>query len=404
VAKAKRRGGPRPRSVNTPADHQQSSFKWVDPLPEPIEVDFPFNLTAKKDYGIRFEVDPLLPDTISEPYIEALEGLMFRTDQKPEVQEDLKKGLKAQAAFACAKKLFSTLDPVDASALQPLKAVWYDDAEIPTTMSRLVDSIGNFDSQLGGCKYRHPRTTFMRWMSLGLKYAGDLGSHESLAGLDAEIHRTVWDDDEGLAIVHDRANSEMRSLREATHDLTISGTKFKCSLPDPAEATSAEISPFPENVKHQWLNTKRCMALKKEDLIANASISASPIPIDASTFLDATVGLVARSTSLDIASLKASYEAFRINYTKRVAPHLKAYFRLSPMPKGNRGYSSQLITGEKYALRSPLPQSDADLANGFILNALRSIEIVPEYVSYSKITRSNAAASVAAKSLSDLAH
>jgi hypothetical protein len=401
VANAKRRGGPRPKSVNTPSGTTSKTFKWVEPLTEPLEVDFPFNFQPSRDYAVKFETDYLLPDTISAPYEEALDGLMFRTNQREDLKEDLKAGLKGQSFFKCARKLYGTLPDASKSRLQPLKSIWYDGASLPTTMTRLIDVVGDFPSQLGHCGHKFPETTFLRWVATGLIRSQTLSEVADPGENDGFPHEWIWPNEESIELIRLRAEEKMSSMRTITHELNIGGTKLTASLPEYSGA--AHVEAFPEDVRRVWLRSGLCSKITVDNLKTNRTPVGTDPAIDLTSLLQ-SIGLAKAPNRFSVSELKVAFNVFQRNYSRRARPHLSAYFNLSESPHGDTGYAAQLIRSEEFNISSPFPQSDADLACGFILNPLKSIEIDPNFITYTRKGRSNVSANVASKSLTSLDH
>jgi hypothetical protein len=212
VQNAKRRGGIRPKSVNTPRDSKSSSFRWIDPLPVPVSVDTDFAPFHEMEYSGEFELKPDFPSVVAEPFKAALDGLVFRTTGDTTLANAMSPEIEAMTYIKTAQKMYGTMTPDVVSRVQPLKGVHYDDHEFIDGALKLVDMVGNFETKLGKFRIKHQETTFRRLVVSGLSRS--LVASKTLALPDDVSPETlIWPGEESVQIIHELANEQMALLR-----------------------------------------------------------------------------------------------------------------------------------------------------------------------------------------------
>jgi hypothetical protein len=409
LAKMKRRGGPRPKSKNTPrSTAPPSELRWVEPLAEPVNFPSMLEPFHFHEFAAEFELDPSLPETISNPHVEALEGLVFRTTGDDELVQTISPALTAQAHFKCARKLYGTLTDDAKSQLQPLKSIWYDDAEVPVSMAKLIDVIGNMDTKLGKFMVSHQRTLFLRWVAKGLTTAVDFIEGIAPGENDGDPESWVWEEPDSVKLIRDRANTVIRDLRDVTHHLTIPGQDDRqvilaASLPEYTEDSYPMTDHFDEEVREHWRRASLCLNVTISNIEENTTPVGTPPTVDLTTLLNA-VHLFRRPDTYSMRAMRDQFIEFQSKYARLAKPHISAYFKMTFSPVGKEGSSAQLATSTDTYVESMLPLPDADRAMGFLLSPLRSIRFNPNIRAYSKKNKRAQTSVIISDDLKDIAH
>jgi hypothetical protein len=407
VTNAKRRGGARPKSQNTPSESVSKSFKWVEPLPQPVQVDVGFEFNQTVEVPLRFEIDYLLPSTIASPYQEILSGTVYRDDGSQQLLATLLPALEALTYFKCAQKLYATMTPDAQSRVQTLKGVFYDTMPIPTTMSRLIDSIGNFKTSFGEARLSHQVTTFLRFVAKGLSVGEDLSEIAEIGEDDGEPEQFLWKNSESLEIIKDQVAAELEEIMATNHELTVfdgDGQEFiLCARLPEWDNNYSAAEAFPEDARDRWRTLSICKLLNQNHF-DNAALPAGTPPTWDLQRLLSEIHLAVAPAAYSLPLMKEAFIMFQTRYNQRCRMHIDAYFTTCEPVKGSSGYASQLVTATETTLDTMFPLSDADAVTGFILSPLKSIDFKSNYMSYSRRPRKAAASDVAFQATKNVAH
>jgi hypothetical protein len=455
VQNAKRRGGIRPKSVNTPRDSKSSSIKWIEPLPQPVSVDTDFAPFHEMEYSGLFELKPDFPSTVAEPFNAALDGLVYRTTGDTTLATAIKPELEAMTYIKTAQKMYGTMTQDVVSRVQPLKAVHYDDHEFIDGALKLIDMVGNFESRLGKFRLKYQEIAFRRLIVCGLNKSLVAAPALALpAGLDPE--KLIWPGEESIQLIHELANEQMALLRKRDYRIRINmdtltptssgsgepssvttttavspkqpdtvsvtsddstdsdfdpiqgpvGKKdivIHCSFPSYSLLNRQHVGRFPPADVLRWMRLGILLQVQSSHLATDTTPPNTPANVDLGTLLG-TIGLSWWNVAAQDTVVRNALVDFQVNYTNKVQPHMRAYFKLSTAVKGETGYAAQLVETKPTKVSAPFELSDADMAAGFLTNPNLSCTFTPVISAYSKVNYRAARAKHAADGLQSIAH
>jgi hypothetical protein len=296
----------------------------------------------------------------------------------------------------------------DAKAqIQPLKGVFYDTMPIPTTMSRLIDCIGNFKTSFGDARLSYQVTTFLRFVASGLNIGDALSEITEIGDNDGEPEDFLWKNHESLEIIRDAVAAELEDIMSVSHDLIVfdgDGQQLNlCARLPEWDNNFAATLPFPMNVRERWRILSVCKLLNLNHF-DNAELPAgSPPGWDLQRLLS-EIGLAKAPAVYSQQLMREAFIMFQTHFNQRCKMHFDAYFTTCEPVKGSSGYASQLVKSTETQLDTMFPLSDADAVTGFILNPLKSLKFDSKYLSYSKRPRKAASSDVAFQAMKNVAH
>lgn len=383
----KTRLGPRPRTKNSPVPEKpRLNHCWVDPLPDvpPIDAldmeEIPDSIPAAT-----VELEPTLPQTIAESHCAFVVTAAQNTDLTATQALRVSNKLNAITHYKCARQLYSAMTEPDKSICQPLKAVYYDTAEIPLHLGAAISIIGNFDSKIGRVEVLNAPTLFRRWILQGLCVDPDVSLREE------HPLSAVWRDLDGkkmidrLAIerINDRATvdfirNDVHTSFAPIHRAPDHRTYFDW-IPDdhPHSEELRDLTALVMQSKEQWLSNQPL----EHGRDSNAAVRRLGLH-----FSDATDSI-----------LREHFTSAMHDHIAGTQVHFKILFKLGPAPQGSRGFGAQLVKSTDNQARYQLPLSDADRAIGFLYSPCANFTINPSFVAYSRRRRTDGTADFAAR-------
>lgn len=375
---AQRRKENRPKIGSMPRERTEEATKlqWVEPLAVPKMVTIEMQQIPHSVPAISFELNTDLPSNIVEPSTRILRQALDRTNLPEEDIVSAVSALEAQTYFKAARQLYSALNPDEKATLQPLKAVFYDDAQLPLTISSGLSMIGHFESKMGTAEIKYAMLLFKQWIYNGLCRVPESGLVPEGEDMPNAV---LFKDKFSMQYMKDLIKEEFKRRHDTViMRLQIAEIEVLASLPDLTNIDYASISDlYPDHdvlrALHRIMN---CTQMQWD----TQTIDGIP---NAFTILYQVFGNITFS-DIDIPMMRDLFEDFSASWRTDYKKHIQAVFNLAPTPTSGRGYAAQLIEAHELSTECKLPVSNTDLSIGYVYNPCKRMILNPIFKAYSR--------------------
>jgi len=388
---AQRRRNNRPKEGSKPRESvENTGLRWAEPSEHPRQINFNLSELKSADPAIFIELKSNLPRTISESSENVLEQALMRTNLDHVAVENTVTALRSQTYFKAARQLYSTLHSEEKAKGQPLKAVYYDDAALPSTIASGLSMIGHFDSRLGPADIVHAPVLFRNWIEKGIQA-------DPITNENENDEYYVFNDNESHSFVKSKIRAEFSRRHDEPFNLRVGERVVRVTLPllGNGEVRDDIVEDYPDH--HELLAMYDVLNCTEQQW-ANQDI---PINRDAFTTVYRVLNLVYNiKTPQD---QRIQFEDFCMRWRTRYKKHIELVFSMSPAPNTSSGYASQIVSSTELNGTTPLPLADSDAALGFVYDPCLSVTVNPKFSLYSTRKRETARADYAAQDLTKFA-
>jgi len=396
---AKRRLNNRPRTKNSSSPPKATETRWIDPLPHvnPINADLTQNVVSLPSG--EFEIDFDLPRRIAQPFADAFRSVSQRTIENIEVVTRASTKIEALGFYKAAKQLYSTMTDPEKGINQPLKIVYYDSSQVPTSMAAALSMIGHLDTKFGKFYLRNASTLFKRWIVNGLYIDPDSDLPD-----DIPASAMVWNDHDGYNLIRRLVLNRVNDLRQNVYNIIIGEVPLRYSIP--AFTDTTDVVDYYNNILPDREFTEELRDLVSLYTLTRTNWvtgnAAFPNGRDQVAAL-ARIGLVIAPETHADRNLRSEFEVCMASYMTSDSMHVSGLFNMTDSPSGQNGFAAQLVQATNNQASTTLPISDNDMSFGFAFNPLSDFSFSPRIVAYSKTSQEQAAAAIAQRDLRSIA-
>jgi hypothetical protein len=331
------------------------------------------------------ELEPTLPQTIAESHCAFVVTAAQNTDLTAAQAMRVSSKLSAITHFKCARQLYSAMTEPDKSNCQPLKAIYYDTAEVPVHIGAAISIIGNFDSKIGRVEISHAPTLFRRWILKGLCIDPDVRVN------DEDPLQAIWRDPDGKKLIDKLATNRINELATVDFIRNDVHTSFAPLFRAPDPQTYFEW--IPDDHPHS-LVLRDLTALVMQD--RSQWLSGAPLEHGRDSHA-AVRHLGLHFNGMTDSMLREHFTSAMHDHIAGTLVHFRILFKLGPAPQGSRGFAAQLVSSKENQATYQLPLSDADRAIGFLYSPCSKFEMNPSFIAYSRRRRTDGTADFAAR-------
>jgi hypothetical protein len=361
---------------------------WIDPLPQ-VDVIHPLGLEPNPEAipAGEIDLDFGLPETIGQPFTAVINSVGDRIQLEETERDVLSDRLLSLSFFKAARQLYSTMQDHEKAANQPLKAVYYDETDIPLHMAGALSIIGHMETKVGAVHVRDAGVLFKRWIARGLNI-------EDSTSFPGDCSNLIWLDRESFKCVQRKARETIDRLVKQTYTVTTEDAEYTVSMP---QLVSQDLSDYRNQINNQVPNAddlRHCVdALRatyrqyRDDDLPDGTARADIFD---------SLGFRLDDTHFSISAMREGFEEFISTYTTDAKWRIESIFKTGPPPAGSSGYGAQTVSsGTGNSANWKFPLSDADVNIGYLFSPARDFQLNPRLVGYSRRARSAASAAFA---------
>jgi len=399
---AKPRKNYRPKSKNgnppTPPQDSQGKIIFAEPdlhAPPLSEVKIErLKYVATPNAG-EITLKIRLPLTIVDPFQDLVDQVAHRNLYFDPQMIQARTLLTAQAFFKAARQLYATMEPVDMSVLQPLKSVYYDNAEVPEKLAHALGLIGTFDTLIGRFGIKHSATLFLRWIAEGLNI-----SHEMLGiqALVMDCEKLVWPVQDSVDLIVQKAKDQLREeILGTSAELTLAdGTTIFVS-PEYIDPSVPDYDPvgYHDRISDTWMNAQRMRNLVMLTTVNRTNLqngvlsfgTLGNVPVD-DLLLEIDL-FRANGNGYDFNNMRDSFANFQVVYQRVAIPKLVTIFKMTAPTTSDNGSDAQLVSANSYTANARFPVSDSGLAFGYMFDPSQAVDYNGDMQARGQVTREN---------------
>lgn len=291
--------------------------------------------------------------------------------------------IKSLAYFKAARQLYSTMTDYEKSVNQPLKAVFYDQTNIPLHMAGALGMIGHIKTKIGDVQIRDPSLLFKRWIALGLKESSQ--DFSDIPKLNGHPEKFVWLTRDGHEAAKRKAKERISDIVKQTYEVEKEGTVYTVSMP---QLQDQKLDVYYDQINNQVpeADTLRALVAGLETDFKSFKDDTFPHGQTRHDFL-AGVDMVEAPDKYSIINLRDNFENWVSEYTTQVRWRVESIFKVGPPPAGDQGFGAQTVSSSDNTAEWNFPLSDADVNIGFLFSPCKSFSLAPKLIGYSQRKR-----------------